>query len=69
MAIKPVQSSTVKSLDYDPTKRLLTVSFHSGGTYHYENVSPDQYKALETADSVGGHLARHIKGKHPHRKA
>lgn len=69
MAIKHVDSSTVRHLDYDPDKKVLSVTFHGGATYHYDGVTPDAYKALETADSVGSHLARHVKGKYPHRKA
>lgn len=69
MAIKHVNSSTIRHLDYDEKTKTLSVTFLSGATYHYDGVSPEAYKALETADSVGGHLARHIKGKYPHRKA
>lgn len=62
--MKQVKSSNVEAIGYDETKKRLTVVYKSGGTYHYEGVSPEAYAALEDADSIGQHVARHIKGKH-----
>ena len=65
----PVKSSTVESVGYDATTQRLTVTYKGGGTYHYAGVSPTTHAALMAADSVGGYLHAHVKGKHAHTKA
>lgn len=62
--MKQVTSSNIAAVGYDEDKKRLTVIYKSGGTYHYEGVSPETYAALEAADSIGQHVAKHIKGKH-----
>lgn len=67
ISMAPVEgSSQVKSLGYDPATKTLAVTFGTGGTYHYEGVSPESFANLKAAKSVGGHLHTHIKGKHKH---
>ncbi|HXC40159.1 MAG TPA: KTSC domain-containing protein [Burkholderiales bacterium] len=65
-------SSLLTHHGYDAATKTLAVTFkHGGTTYHYANVSPEQYAALTGADSIGKHFAAHIKGKpdrHPHTK-
>jgi hypothetical protein len=67
--MKPVQSSNVSHIGYDPATKTLSIQFKGGNLYHYEGVSPEAFKALEDADSIGGHIARHIRGKYQHKKA
>jgi len=62
--MKKVNSSNVDSIHYEPLVRKLTVVFKNGGTYEYHDVSPDKYKELESAESIGGHLHKHIKSSH-----
>jgi hypothetical protein len=64
--MKPVNSSNITAVGYDPASKTLAVQFKSGGTYHYQNVTPEKHGALMSASSIGGHLHTHIK---PHHKA
>lgn len=57
----PVKSSNIKSVGYDPARRLLEVEFSSGGVYQYEDVSKEEFNALMHADSIGGHFHIHIR--------
>lgn len=55
-------SSTVEAIGYEPATQLLKVKFKSGGTYHFEGVPAAEYQKLLTAESVGKHFHKHIKG-------
>ncbi len=66
--MKPVKSSTIKAIGYDPDTLALDVEFINGGLYRYENVSPEAYAALENAESIGSHLQKQIKGKYAFKK-
>lgn len=44
---------------------LLTVRFMNGGSYKYENVNVDEWKAWLEADSAGSFFASQIRAKHP----
>lgn len=59
-----VKSSQVKSIGHCPITNTLAVTFNSGGTYHYHDVSAKQFESLSKAESVGSHLGKHIKPKH-----
>ena len=63
-----VNSSNISDLAYNPATKVLTVTFKSGGTYSYENVDPEKYQALMSAESIGKHLHQHIKPFHTTRK-
>ncbi|WP_375413076.1 KTSC domain-containing protein [uncultured Bradyrhizobium sp.] len=65
----PVKSSSLKAIGYDQKSKRLTVKFRGGGTYHYENVEPDQHTKLMVADSIGSFFHKKILGKHKVRKA
>ena len=41
----PVDSETVRSIDYDACSRVLRVAFGSGGTYEYVGVPLQLYEA------------------------
>lgn len=66
--MKRVDSSNIDSLHYDHEKKSLIVQFKNGGSYEYLDVSPDKYKELEEAESIGAHLHKHIKITHHFRK-
>lgn len=68
MERKPVTSSNVKSVGYDPETKRLHVEFKGGGVYEYSDVSQEKYDAMMKADSIGGHVHKHIKGAHSHKK-
>jgi hypothetical protein len=60
---KPVKSSNVKSIGYDPETKTLEVEYLNGGVYQHEGVGPEHHKALMGAKSIGAHLHKHIKPK------
>ncbi len=62
--LNPVDSSTIKAVGYDETTGTMAMSFHSGGLYHYQGVTPEGYKALLHAYSKGQHFAAHIKSRY-----
>jgi lysyl-tRNA synthetase class 2 len=57
------QSTAIKSFDYDAEKKLLNVSFGSGGVYQYHDVPPAIYKELMASPSVGQYFNAHIRDK------
>lgn len=66
--MQPCVSSQIKAHGHDGTTNTLAIEYHSGDTYHYEGVSPEQYQAFAKAESVGKHFHAHIKGKHKYQK-
>lgn len=60
--MKPVDSSTISAIGYNPEQKTLAVEFKSGGTYHYTNVDKSVYDDLIGAKSIGKHFAANIKG-------
>lgn len=72
MKRKPVKSSQIKSVGYNANSNTLEIEFANGGTvYQYANFSPDDFKALMAAESIGSHFHKVIKPgttKWPYRK-
>lgn len=66
--MKPVDSSNLHAIGYDPDSQTLHVQFKGGSHYTHAGVSPDHFKALQDADSKGKHYNANIKGKFPHQK-
>ena len=63
--MKPVHTNTpastnVTQLDWHHDGRLVA-TFKGGQSYTYAGVPEAEYHRLVKADSVGGHLAQHIK--------
>lgn len=63
-----VKSSSIKALGHDPIHKTLALQWHTGATYHYANVTEQEYKALLAAKSIGGHVIRHVLSKKKHMK-
>jgi hypothetical protein len=62
--LRPVKSSQVKSVGYDPQTKTLAVTFvHStaGAIYHYPNVEQATFDAFMASDSAGSFFGQHIK--------
>ena len=57
-----VSSSNVAAVAYSQDFARLWVRFHNGGVYTYHSVPESVYSGLVSAASVGGYLARHVKG-------
>ncbi len=61
MERKPVTSSNIKSIGYDPSRKLLEIEFTKGSIYQYHPVTESAYNELISAESVGKHFHTHIK--------
>lgn len=61
MKLKPVTSSSISAIGYDPESRTLHVEFQSGRAYHYKGVSPEEHDALMNAKSIGAHFSKFIR--------
>ncbi|UUC82299.1 KTSC domain-containing protein [Stutzerimonas stutzeri] len=59
-----LQSSSLRSLGYDPEQQILEVEFSSGALYRYETVPPEVVQALLEADSLGRHFNQVFKPQH-----
>jgi hypothetical protein len=62
---KPVSSSNILSIGYDPLTRTMEVEFgddpdHSGRIYHYLDVPPETHRDLMSAESHGKFLHRNV---------
>lgn len=62
--MRPVTSSNVEAVGYDPASKTMHVRFKGGGTYAHRDVGPAEHRALVTAKSPGKHYHAHFKGKH-----
>ena len=56
----PTPQSSVVSFVHDPSDNSLTVNFHGGRSYRYDNVHPNHVAALAKAPSKGAYLHEHI---------
>lgn len=65
-AMTDVKSSNVEAVGYH--KGELHVRFKGGSHYVYLNVPSSVHAKMMAADSVGAHLAEHIKDKFDFRK-
>lgn len=61
MALEPIQSSNLAAIDYNPDLQTLTVQFHNGSTYEYQNVEPETYEAMRANPDPGKYFAQIIK--------
>ncbi len=67
--LRPVESSCVARLDYDPNAEEVYVEFHDSGLYAYRGVPPHVYEEFLAADSKGTFVNEEIKPRYPYRKA
>lgn len=66
MNFKPLNSTNIHSVAYDPISQVMEVKFHSGGHYRYFGVSPETHEELTSAESPGRFFGAHVRGKHRH---
>jgi hypothetical protein len=67
MIRQPVASSNLISVGYDAANCTLEIEFRSGKVYSYADVSPEAYKALVDASSVGKYFDAMIRGKYAYK--
>ena len=68
MRRRPVSSSNLRSVGYEPEDRILEAEFHHGGVYQYYGVPAPVYSSLMSASSHGGYLHSHVKEVYPYAK-
>jgi hypothetical protein len=63
--LKPVKSSQIHSIGYDPDTKTLAVSFTrgSGAIYHYPDVDAELAESFRKAESIGNFFGQHIKSR------
>ena len=61
MEMRPVDSSNIKAIGYDPATRVMRVEFHHGGSYEHRDVTSEEHEALMSASSKGSHYHRHFR--------
>jgi len=57
-------SSVIRDIDYDASRRELTVRLTSGKVYVYRRVPPEAFAAFASARSKGEHFNRHIRDRY-----
>jgi len=58
---KPVKSTNLLSVGYDPGSKVLEIAFKSGGVYQYSGVPEKRYQSLMKAKAIGSYFIREIK--------
>ena len=64
MMRKPVNSSNLESVGYEPSSKTLEIEFNSGGVYQYSGVPPQAYSGLMNAASHGKYFHQNIKDRY-----
>ncbi len=61
---KPVESSMLWAVGYDPEHQVLQAEFHSGQVWNYLGVPPEKYEKFLIANSKGRFMHDEILGYH-----
>jgi lysyl-tRNA synthetase class 2 len=64
-----LNSSRIKSVDYNESTEVLTIEFVKGGKYKYFSVSKNVYDTIIKTKSPGNYFDNFIKGKYNFKKA
>lgn len=64
MDMKPITSSALKAVGYDPAKRTMRVELHNGRVYDYSDVGAEKHAAMMGNASPGTYWNAKIKGVH-----
>ena len=56
-----IESTSIRSIGYEPINSILEVEFKNGGIYQYFNVPPDVYEELMNTESHGIYFHENIK--------
>ena len=66
--LRPVDSSCVARVGYDPDAEEVYVEFHNSGLYAYRGVPARVYEAFVTAESKGTFVNEEIKPRYSFRR-
>lgn len=59
--LKPVKSSNIAALGYDPEAKALTVQFKSGALHRYADVPPETHAEMLDAESIGKYFHANVR--------
>ncbi len=66
MKMHPIISSTISHIGHDAATGEMHITFKSGKTYHYGNVSAQQFDDFKNAPSIGSHFHKYFRGNAAH---
>lgn len=61
----PVESTNIKTVDFNESSGVFTVEFHTGKRYEYSGMTPEVYKAFMDSPSKGGYFSKNIRNVLP----
>jgi hypothetical protein len=61
MDLKPVKSSNLTAVGYDPATKILEIKFTDGTIHQYAGVPPKEHAKLMSAKSVGYYFFEKIR--------
>lgn len=59
--MRPVESSAIEAVGYEPATRELFIRYVETATYVYRNVGPEVFDKLISAPSKGAFVNEHVK--------
>jgi hypothetical protein len=62
---KPIESTNLRSVGYDPGTHILEIEFRGGNVYQYKDVPEAVYHGLVTAPSAGAFFYANIRNEFP----
>lgn len=62
----PVESSSIRSVGYDPGAEVLEIEFHHGEIYQYRSVPATVHEGLMAAASKGAFFYENIRERYPY---
>lgn len=65
-----VESTALRSVGYDPERKVLELEFKdNGAVWQYFKLPKSVYNKFIHAESLGNYFVTHIKGKYPEEQA
>ena len=61
MKRRRVTSSSLRSVGYDESAKILEIEFQNGRVYRYYDVPRDVYEELMNAESLGSYFVENIR--------
>jgi hypothetical protein len=60
ITLRPVESSNVDSVGYDPETRTFAVRYISGALYHYHDVESDVWEGCQGVVELNGSVGKYL---------